>query len=122
LEYTDGVGLDTIRRLGGYTLISLIEQNIEAIRELCVRYDVARLEVFGSATGDAFDPGRSDVDFLVEYKPGHDLGPWLAHYHAFRNDLSQLLGRDVDLVMAGAPRNPFFLRELNRTRKVLYAA
>ena len=103
-------------------MISLIEQNVEAIRELCSRYGVARLEVFGSATDDTFDPARSDIDFLVEFKPGYDLGPWMAHYHDLRDELIRLLGREVDLVMAGAPKNPFFLRELNRTRKVLYAA
>ena len=103
-------------------MIYLIEQNIEAIRELCRRYGVARLEVFGSAADDTFNPVHSDIDFIVEFQPDYDLGPWMANYHDLRDELMRLLGREVDLVMAGAPRNPFFLRELNRTRKVLYAA
>lgn len=103
-------------------MISLIEQNMEAIQEICSRYGVARLEVFGSATDGTFDPDHSDIDFLVEFMPDYDLGPWMANYHDLREELMGLLGREVDLVMAGAPRNPFFLRELNRTRKVLYAA
>ena len=103
-------------------MISLIEQNKEAIRELCRRYGVARLEVFGSAADDTFDPGHSDIDFLVDFIPGYDLGPWMANYHDLRDELMALLGLEVDLVMAGAPKNTFFLRELNRTRKVLYAA
>lgn len=103
-------------------MISLIEQNIEAIKACCIEYGVERLEVFGSAADGSFDPGRSDIDFLVEFPQGYDFGPWMARYHDFRNVLIELLGREVDLVMEGAPRNPFFLRELNRTRKVLYAA
>ncbi len=103
-------------------MISLIEQNIEAIRTLCGRFGVARLEVFGSAADDSFDPLHSDIDFIVEFIPGYDLGPWMANYHDFRDELIRLLGREVDLVMSGAPSNPFFLREMNRTRKVLYAA
>jgi len=103
-------------------MISLIERNKEAIAGLCRRYGVSRLEVFGSAADDTFDPSQSDIDFLVEFLPDYDLGPWMAHYHDLRKELMALLGRDVDLVMAGAPKNPFFLREMNRTRKVLYAA
>jgi uncharacterized protein len=103
-------------------MISLIEQNMEAIRELCRRYGVARLEVFGSATDGTFAPERSDIDFLVEFMPDYDLGPWMAKYHDLRDELKSLLGLEVDLVMAGAPKNPFFLLELNRTRTLLYAA
>lgn len=103
-------------------MITLIEQNLEPIRDLCRRFGVSRLEVFGSAADGTFDPARSDVDFLVEFLPDYDLGPWLVHYHELADALKNLLGRSVDLVMAGAPVNPFFLRELNRTRTVLYAA
>jgi hypothetical protein len=103
-------------------MISLIERNMEAIRELCQRYGVARLEVFGSAADDTFDASRSDIDFIVEFLPDSNLGPWMATYHDLRDGLIRLLGHDIDLVMSGAPKNPFFLREMNRTRKVLYAA
>jgi uncharacterized protein len=54
-------------------MISLIEDHLEEIVALCREYGVARLEVFGSAATGAFDPGRSDVDFLVEYAPDTDL-------------------------------------------------
>ena len=38
--------------------------------ELCCQYNVARLEVFGSAArGTDFDPQTSDADFLVEFEP-----------------------------------------------------
>jgi predicted nucleotidyltransferase len=47
---------------------SLAQQRTE-IAELCRRYRVFRLESFGSAVGDDFDPQRSDADFLVEFEP-----------------------------------------------------
>ena len=44
--------------------------------ELCHQYDVARLEVFGSAArGTDFDPQTSEADFLVEFEPKSDLSP-----------------------------------------------
>ena len=103
-------------------MIGLIEENRVAIEKLCLRYNVARLEVFGSAVEGDFDPGRSDVDFLVEFRAGQDLGPWLSHYFELKSELERLLGRTVDLVMPNAMRNPYFIREVNRTRRVLYAA
>ncbi len=100
----------------------LIEENLAAIRELCRRYHVARLEVFGSAADESFDLKTSDVDFLVQFEPGHDLGPWMADYFELQNKLVEMLGRPVDLVMVSALKNPYFIREVNRTRRLLYAA
>ena len=51
----------------------LIHQHQSAIAELCRRYDVQRLEVFGSAArGTDFIPEISDADFLVEFSPSAD--------------------------------------------------
>ena len=103
-------------------MIEVLEDRGEEFADACRRHGVARLEVFGSATGDGFDPEGSDVDFLVEFAPDYDLGPWLAEYFALREELQALVGRPVDLVMVGAMRNPYFIREVNRTRRLLYAA
>lgn len=100
----------------------LIEEKRDVLGELCRRYGVARLEVFGSAASDTFDPESSDVDFLVEFRPGVDLGPWLARYFDLQRELEGLLGLKTDLVMLSALRNPYFIREVSRTRKLLYAA
>src|SRR5947209_6183966 len=101
-------------------MISLIENKQSLLADLCRRYGVQRLELFGSAATDDFDPSRSDLDFLVEFLPDQQLGPWLRHYFAFRSELSQLFGCWVDLVMASAVKNPHFRRELERTRTLLY--
>jgi predicted nucleotidyltransferase len=103
-------------------MIPLIEGHLEEIAALCREFGVARLEVFGSAATGAFDPERSDIDFIVEYAPGTDLGPWLTRYFELKERLEELLGRAVDLVMAGAPRNPYFIRVMNQSRRLLYAA
>lgn len=103
-------------------MVPLLQAKSQQVGDICRRYGVLRLEVFGSATDGSFDPDRSDVDLLVEFQPGVDLGPWLGRYFDLRDELSRLLGRSVDLVMASALRNPYFVREVNRTRKLLYAA
>jgi predicted nucleotidyltransferase len=103
-------------------MIALVETKRDLLADLCRRYGVRRLDLFGSAATDAFDPTRSDLDFLVEFVPQQDLGPWLRHYFAFQTELARLFGRPVDLVMAGAVKDPRFRREMERTRTNLYAA
>ncbi|MDO9349778.1 MAG: nucleotidyltransferase domain-containing protein [Deltaproteobacteria bacterium] len=103
-------------------MIPLIEKNRRAIEELCRKYYATRLEIFGSAASDNFIPERSDIDFLVKFQPDSDLGPWMAHYFDFRDELGELLGFKVDLVMESSLTNPYFIKEVNRTRKLLYEA
>jgi predicted nucleotidyltransferase len=101
---------------------TVIEPHREELFQLCRSFGVARLEVFGSAATAEFDPARSDIDFLVEFRPEQDLGPWLTRYFELQARFEELLGRPVDLVLSGAVTSPHFARELNRTRRLLYAA
>ncbi|HEV2526911.1 MAG TPA: nucleotidyltransferase domain-containing protein [Thermomicrobiales bacterium] len=100
----------------------LIADHLEAIRAISSEYQVSRMEVFGSVMTDAFDPVRSDIDFLVTFPAGYDFGPWLGRLQDLEDRLSEVLGRDVDLVMAGALRRERFRRMADPTREVLYDA
>lgn len=102
-------------------MIRLIEDNREAIKDLCTQYRVRRLEVFGSALTDtSFHPERSDIDFLVEFLPLKQ-GEYADTYFGLLEALEELFDRHVDLVMPGAIKNPYFLESVNRNRTVLYA-
>lgn len=103
-------------------MIPLLTEHQSALESLCRQYGVQRLEVFGSAAEADMDSAVNDVDFLVEFAPEQDLGPWMRHYFAFRSELQALLGRSVDLVFPQAMRNPYFIRDVNRTRRLIYAA
>lgn len=65
----------------------------DRIAEFCRRHHIRRLSIFGSALRDDFRQD-SDVDVLVEFKPGHV--PGLAFF-AMEQELSEILGRKVDL-------------------------
>ena len=103
-------------------MIDLIEEHRTAMAALCHKFHVARLEIFGSAADDTFDEEASDLDFLVEFLPGQSLGPWMSVYFDLKSELEQLFGHGVDLVMSGALKNPYFIREVNRTRRLVYAS
>lgn len=102
-------------------MIAQFQQHKAALDALCRQYAVQRLELFGSGTTAAFDPTRSDLDFLVEFGP--DTGRDLFHrYFELREALQKLFARKVDLVMAGALKNPYFIDAVNKTRQLVYAA
>lgn len=102
-------------------MIAAIDARSEALEALCRQHRVRRLEVFGSAADGTFDPARSDIDFLVEFfplKPGeHYEG-----YFGMWEGLKALFGRKVDLVEPGAMRNPYFIRRVNESRRLVYDA
>ena len=106
---------------GRNRMVAVVEEHSGEIAELCRRLGVKRLEIFGSAEGDHFDPERSDVDFLVEF----DIADPVAHaraYFALSAGLRDLFSRDVDLVEVRAVTNPYFLESINRNRRQIYAA
>lgn len=103
-------------------LPEVVAVHMEEIRALCREYGVLRLEVFGSALTSRFDQKTSDVDFLVAYPPSQDLGPWMAHHFALKEQLAGILGRPVDLVIIDAIRKPRFIEAIRENRRLLYAA
>ena len=99
---------------------------IEEIREarpqlakLCRRHNVRRLEIFGSAVICKFESRTGDLDFIVEFGP-FAAGGYADRYFALSDDLRQIFGRPVDLLVARAVRNPYLMESINRTRELLY--
>ncbi len=78
-----------------------IAEKRQDLIELCRRYGVERLEVFGSAArGADFDPTRSDADFLVTFSL--QARDDLSAFADFKEGLEALLGRPVDLTERAA--------------------
>ena len=67
----------------------------EKIAAFCRRNHIRELALFGSALRSDFRPD-SDVDMLVEFEPGQELG--LMELVAMENELSEILGRKADMV------------------------
>ena len=98
-----------------------IEQHRTELSELCRRYSVQSLSLFGSAARDDFDPERSDYDFLVDFE-ALPPGRYADAYFGLLESLERLMGRPVDLVVASAIKNPYFRQSVEQTKALLYAA
>ena len=102
-------------------MTDVIDTQMDSLKALCREHHVRRLEVFGSATDGTFDADTSDLDFLVEFLPLDPAGHYEAYFGLWE-ELGALFGRKVDLVEPHTMRNPYFIREVNASRKTLYAA
>ena len=98
----------------------LIELNMDKIIALCKKYKVKKLWVFGSILTPRFND-QSDVDFSVLFKKGEiKLLEYADNFFDFIDELKVLLGRDIDMVCEDAVKNPYFLKELDVTKRLIY--
>ena len=103
-------------------IAAVLEEYREQLHELCRRFEVERLDVFGSALNEEdFDREKSDIDFVVEFKP---MGP-VCHakaYFGLLAALQDMFERPIDLVEIRAVENPYLLDSVSKSRRQIYAA
>lgn len=89
------------------------------IQDICARYPVQRLAVFGSAATGSFNSESSDIDFLLQLQPVTPI-QYKRAYFGLLSDLERLLGRSVDLVTESSIQNPYFNLEVQRSKEDIY--
>jgi predicted nucleotidyltransferase len=89
----------------------------EVVADFCQRHYIRRLALFGSVLRDDFRPD-SDVDVLVEFEEGHTPG---LDFFSMQDELSELMGRKVDLNTPGF-LSAYFKDRVLAEAEVLYDA
>jgi hypothetical protein len=90
----------------------------ERLADLCRRSQVSELSVFGSALRPDFR-SDSDIDLLVVFEPEARIG--FIAYARLQRELSELVGRKVDLVSKRGLK-PLIRDEVIASSRVVYAA
>lgn len=93
--------------------------DLRRIAELCRRWKVTELALFGSVLRDDFQAG-SDIDVLVSFAPDARWSLW--DLSRMREELEDVFGRGVDLVEKKGLKNPFIRHAILTTKQVVYAA
>jgi len=90
----------------------------EEISDLCKKHQVERLYVFGSVLTDDFKPD-SDIDFLIDFNENDPI-IYTDLYFGFIFNLEKTLGRKIDLVELRAIKNPYFKKEVDEKKVLIY--
>jgi predicted nucleotidyltransferase len=100
---------------------ALIESRLSEVEGICRRLGVQRLELFGSAARDDFDPQRSDIDLLVTLEP---MAParYAAVFFDLKTGLEALFQRPVDLLTDASLQNPYRRARIASERLPLYGS
>jgi len=98
--------------------MQIIEQNIDKIRDLCSKYKVARLFVFGSVLSERFKKD-SDVDLIVDFQD-IDLYDYADNYFDLKSSLEKIFKRNVDLLEDKAISNPYLRQSIDSSKQLLY--
>lgn len=90
----------------------------QSLAEMCRRYHVQELSLFGSAVRGEMGPD-SDLDILVEFEPGARIG--LIKFESFVDELELLSGRRIDLVTKSGLK-PWVRPSVLKDTRVIYAS
>ncbi len=99
------------------TLAAGVDLPEAEITEICRRYLVKELSVFGSVARGELRPD-SDIDLLVDFLP--EARPGLLGLSAMARELSAILDRHVDLAVKPALK-PLIRSEILAEARVVYA-
>ncbi len=98
--------------------MDMFEKNIKKLTELCNKYRVLRLYVFGSAMSEKFR-NDSDIDFLVTFG-SVELNDYADNYFDFKFSLEDLFNRKIDLLEEKTIKNPFLKQSIDTSKELIY--
>jgi len=95
-----------------------LNQYIPMIIFLCEQHKVSKLFTFGSVLTNRFND-ESDIDMVVDFK-NIDFMEYVDNYFSFRDALSNVLGREIDLLEDKAIRNPILRKNIDNSKQLIY--
>ena len=98
--------------------MTVLEEHINDISQLCSIHKVKQLFAFGSVLTDKFN-NNSDIDLIVDFEQV-DLAQYADNYYDFKFSLEDVLQKPVDLLEEQAIKNPYFRQIVNKQRKLIY--
>ena len=102
-------------------MVPTLQHHLPDIQDLCRRYKMKRVWLFGSAAHGENFGNHSDVDFLYEPdKLRMSIREFLDFPLLIQTDLEKLLGRKVDWIRSQTFRNPYFRTEVEQTKQLIY--
>ena len=98
--------------------MKFLKLKIDDIVRLCRLHKVSKLFAFGSVLKESFND-ESDIDLIVDFYQV-PIEDYADNYFDLKYELESLFNRPVDLLEEQAIRNPYFKREVEKERQLIY--
>jgi predicted nucleotidyltransferase len=98
--------------------MKISENHLKQISGFCKESNVKSFAAFGSVVRDDFKED-SDIDFLVDFEEKDPI-KYTDLYFKLKENLEKPLKNPVDLIEERAVKNPYFRKELNKTKVLIY--
>jgi uncharacterized protein len=97
-----------------------LSDKIDELKKLCNVYSVNTMYAFGSVCTDRFDD-KSDIDFLISFD-NLSIEQYTDNYFDLHYKLEDLFNRKIDLLTDKSLSNPYFIKGVEQTKQLIYAA
>jgi predicted nucleotidyltransferase len=97
---------------------NILESHLPQIKALCQQHHVKTLFAFGSIVSGKFSKS-SDIDLLISFHP-MEYGDYADNYFEIAEKLEEVFKRPVDLLTEKSLKNPYFIKSVNNSKKLLY--
>ncbi len=97
----------------------IIQEKLSVIKKLCKAYKVKSLHVFGSVNTPMFTD-KSDIDLLIDFLPSISFDEYTDNYFTLLKKFSALFKRKIDLVTRRSLNNPFFIKDVEQSKLLIY--
>jgi len=98
----------------------VVLDRLDELKRLCNIYSVKSMYVFGSVCTDKFND-NSDIDILISFD-NLSIEKYTDNYFELHYKLQDLFGRKIDLLTDKSLSNPYFIKGLEQTKQLIYAA
>jgi uncharacterized protein len=98
----------------------ILIDRLNDLKKLCVLYKVKTMYAFGSVCTDKFNE-KSDIDFLISFDT-LSIDQYTANYFDLHYRLQDLFNHRIDLLTENSLANPFFIKAVDQTKQLIYAA
>jgi uncharacterized protein len=98
----------------------IVIDKLDELKRLCIKYNVKSMSLFGSVCTDKFND-KSDIDILISFD-NLSIEQYTDNYFELHYALENLFSRKIDLMTDNSLSNPYFIRGIEQTKQLIYAA
>ncbi len=98
----------------------ILIDKIEELKRLCKLYKVRSMYAFGSVCTERFSE-KSDIDFLISFDD-LSIEQYTDNYLELHYKLEDLFNHPIDLLTENSLSNPYFVKAVEQTKRLIYAA